>query len=140
MNCFTCSAQNQEVPRRINSHPPTHYNYHQRPPNIKIMTPPRLFLEKRLLWAAFTMAFYRFLRASEFATPSLTWQHVQLVGNKYTIFTEQSKTDPFRCGHATTIHASGTSNCRVRHYSYMLRQSSNLRTIHQFSKVADFPH
>ena len=29
-------------------------------------------LEKRLLWAAFTMALYEFLRASEFATPSLT--------------------------------------------------------------------
>ena len=60
--------------------------------------------EKRLLWAAFTMAFYGFLRASEFATPSLTWQHVQLVGNKYTIFIEQSKTDPFCCGHTITIH------------------------------------
>ena len=33
-------------------------------------------LEKHLLWAAFIMAFYGFLRASEFATPSLKWQHV----------------------------------------------------------------
>ena len=29
-------------------------------------------LEKRLLWAAFTLAFYGFLRANEFATPNLT--------------------------------------------------------------------
>ena len=28
-------------------------------------------LEKRLLWSAFTLAFYGFLRASEFATPDL---------------------------------------------------------------------
>ena len=67
-----------------------------------------------MLWAAFTMAFYGFLRASEFATPILTWQHVQLVGNRYTVFLEQSKTDPFRCGHTITVHASGTSTCPVR--------------------------
>ena len=69
-------------------------------------------LEKPLLWAAFTMAFYGFLRASEFATPSLNWQHVQRTGNAYTIFIEQS--DPFRCGHSITIYASGTSTCPVR--------------------------
>ena len=60
------------------------------------------------------MAFYRFLRASEFATLSLKWQHVQKTGNAYTIFIEQSKTDPFRCGHSITIYASGTSTCPVR--------------------------
>ena len=71
-------------------------------------------LEKRLLWAAFTMAFYGFLRASEFATPSLKWQHVQRTDNTYTIFIEQSKTDPFHCGHSITIYASSTSTCPVR--------------------------
>ena len=71
-------------------------------------------LEKCLLWAAFTMAFYGFLRASEFATPSLKWQHVLRAGNMYTIFIERSKTDPFRCGHSITLYASGTSTCPVR--------------------------
>ena len=71
-------------------------------------------LEKRLLWAAFTMAFYGFLRASEFTTPSLKWQHVQRTGNAYTTFIEQSKTDPFHCGHLITIYASDTSTCPVR--------------------------
>ena len=71
-------------------------------------------LEKRLLWAAFTMAFYGFLRATELATPSLKWQHVQRTGNAYIIFIEQSKTYPFRCGHSITIYASGTSTCPVR--------------------------
>ena len=60
------------------------------------------------------MVFYRFLRASEFATLSLKWQHVQRTGNAYTIFIEQSKADPFHCGHSITIYASSTSTCPVR--------------------------
>ena len=68
-------------------------------------------LEKRLLWAAFTLAFYGFLRASEFATPNLTWRHIQLAGDRYTVLIEQSKT---RHGHTIAIHASGTSTCPVR--------------------------
>ena len=71
-------------------------------------------LEKCLLWAAFTLAFYGFLRASEFATPNLTWRHIQLAGDRYTVLIEQSKTDPFRHGHTIAIHASGTSTCPVR--------------------------
>lgn len=71
-------------------------------------------LEKRLLWAAFTLAFYGFLRASEFATSNLLWQHIHLAGNRYTVFIQQSKTDPFRCGHTIAIHATGTSTCPVR--------------------------
>ena len=35
-------------------------------------------LEKRLLWAAFTFAFFGFLRTSEFATAALIWQHIHL--------------------------------------------------------------
>jgi len=71
-------------------------------------------LEKRLLWAAFTMAFYGFLRASKFVTPSLKWQHVQRTGNAYTIFNEQPKTDPFRCGYLITIYASSILTCPVK--------------------------
>ena len=43
-------------------------------------------LEKRLLWSAFTLAFYGFLRASEFATPHLSWSNVQLNPNKVVVF------------------------------------------------------
>jgi len=71
-------------------------------------------LEKRLLWAAFTLAFYGFLIASEFASPTLTWQYLQLAGDQYTVLIEQSKTDPFRHGHTITIHANGISTCPVR--------------------------
>ena len=48
-------------------------------------------LRKRLLWAAFTLVFYGFLRASEFATAVLTWQHIHLESDRYTVFVEQSK-------------------------------------------------
>ena len=55
-------------------------------------------LEKRLLWAAFTLAFYGFLRASEFSTAALIWQHIYLETDRYTVSIEQSKTNPFHCG------------------------------------------
>ena len=45
-------------------------------------------LEKRLLWAAFILAFYGFLQASKFANPNLTWQHIHLAANRYTVFIE----------------------------------------------------
>ena len=71
-------------------------------------------LEKWLLWAAFTLAFYGFLRASEFASSSFTWQHIHLSDDRYTILIEQSKTDPFHRGHIVNVHATGTSTCPVR--------------------------
>ena len=36
------------------------------------------------------------------------------LANAYTIVIEQSKTDPFHCGHSITIYASSTSTCPVR--------------------------
>ena len=71
-------------------------------------------LEKRLLWSAFTMAFYGFLRASEFATPNLSWANIQLNTEKIMVYLEHSKTDPFRKGHTITIYATDTSTCPVR--------------------------
>ena len=66
-------------------------------------------LEKRLLGSLYP----GFLQASEFATSNLIWQHINLGGNRYTVFIGQSKTDPFRCGHTITIHATDTSTCPV---------------------------
>ena len=68
-------------------------------------------LEKRLLWSAFTLAFYGFLRASEFTTPELTWSHIQHHTDKVVVFIQQSKTDPF---YTMAIHATETSTCPVR--------------------------
>ena len=44
-----------------------------------------------MLWGAFTLAFYGFLKASKFATAALIWQHVHLESDRYTEFIEQSK-------------------------------------------------
>ena len=71
-------------------------------------------LEKRLLWLAFTQAFYGFLRASKFTSSSLQWSDVQFSATTVAIDLRQSKTDPFRRGHTITIQATSTSTCPVR--------------------------
>ena len=71
-------------------------------------------LEKRLLWSAFTQAFYGFLRASEFTSSSLQWSDVQFSATTVAIDLRQSKTDPFRRGHTITIQVTSTSTCPVR--------------------------
>ena len=60
------------------------------------------------------LAFYGFLRASEFATTELTWPDLHMENDHYTVLIHQSKTDPFHRGHVITIHASGTSTCPVQ--------------------------
>ena len=71
-------------------------------------------LEKRLLWSAFTLDFYGFLRASEFTSSSLQWLDVQFSATTVAIDLRQSKTDPFRRGHTITIQATSTSTCPVQ--------------------------
>ena len=71
-------------------------------------------LEKRLLRSAFTLAFYGFLRASEFTSSSLQWSDVQFSATTIAIDLRQSKTDPFRRGHTITIQATSTSTCPVQ--------------------------
>ena len=80
-------------------------------------------LEQRLLWAAFALAFYEFMRVSEFTAPSssdsfsppgLHWSDVQLHQSSVALTLCQSKTDPFRRGHCITVSATNTSTCLVR--------------------------
>ena len=66
------------------------------------------------MWSAFTLAFYGFLRASEFTSSSLQWSGVQFSATIVAIDLRQSKTDPFIQGHAITIQATSTSTCPVR--------------------------
>ena len=77
---------------------------------------------KRMLWAAFCVAFYGFLRASELCSPAassfdpmatlchsdltLTWSSAQLL-------IKASKTDPFRQTCTITMGATHTSTCPV---------------------------
>ena len=71
-------------------------------------------VEKRLLWSAFTLAFYAFLRAGEFTDSSLQWCDVQSSPTTITIHLRQSKTDLFRCGQSIILQATSTSTCPVR--------------------------
>ena len=60
------------------------------------------------------IVFYGFLRASEFVTATLIWQHIHLESDRHTVFIEQSKTNHYCCDHTITIYATGTSTCPVR--------------------------
>ena len=93
-------------------------------------------LEQRLLWAAFALAFYGFMRVSEFTSstssdsfspPGLHWSDVQLHQSLVTLTLRQSKTDPFRRGHCITITSTNTSTCPVRalHHYYSLVPPAN---------------
>ena len=79
-----------------------------------------------MLWAAFTLAFFGFLRASEFTcnsssfdpTVHLCLRDVTFVPNiespsHMLVFIKQSKTDPFRKGCTLTIARSTTYICSV---------------------------
>ena len=78
--------------------------------------------DKRMLWAAFTLAFYGFLRASEFTSPSprsydptvtLCRQDITIQTTTLKLLVKASKTDPFRQTCTLTIGATGTSTCPV---------------------------
>ena len=76
-------------------------------------------VEQRLLWAAFTTAFYGFLRVGEFtssvnASATLQWSDIQLSPTALTIRLRQSKTDSFHRGHTLSISATNTSTCPVK--------------------------
>ena len=78
-----------------------------------------------MLWAAFTLAFFGFLRSSEFTChgpfdPSvhLTCNDITLLPNSHSpshmlVHIKQSKTDPFRQGHTITIAKSSSPICSV---------------------------
>ena len=74
-------------------------------------------VEKRLLWSTFTVAFYGFLRASEFtsSTPigatTLTWNDIEFSPSYILIHLRQSKTDLFCRGCSITLAATGTFTC-----------------------------
>ena len=64
-----------------------------------------------MLWFAFTLAFYGFLRASEYL--NLQWLDISC-NSRITINLRQSKTDPFRNGHQIHVYLANTSICPVR--------------------------
>ena len=96
-------------------------------------------LKKRSLWAAFTLTFYGFLRASEFSITALIWQHIYLETDRYTVFIEQSKTNPFHCGHTITIYETGTSVCPVRVLRLHMEASTPFQANSTVFKGGRFP-
>ena len=102
---------------------------------------------KRLLWPAFTVAFYGFLRASEFtsSTPigatTLTWNDIEISPSYILIRLRQSKTDPYRRGCSITLAATGTSTCPCKalcHYANIIsprNQEDPLFSAGQFSPL-----
>ena len=88
---------------------------------------PKFFhnLNHVMLWAVFTLAFFGFLRSSEFTCngsfdPSvhLTCNDITLLPNSHSpshmlVHIKQSKTDPFRQGHTLAIAKSSSPICSV---------------------------
>ncbi len=76
--------------------------------------------DKRMLWASFCLAFYGFLRASEYtsryahsfdAQTTLCRRDLQLTQSSIAVTLKASKTDPFRQGCTLHIAATSTSTC-----------------------------
>ena len=80
--------------------------------------------DKLMLWSAFTLAFFGFLRSSEFTSPSLSYfnslVHLSCSDISFTshgsliLQLKLSKTDPFRKGCSITLAPSGRSVRAVR--------------------------
>ena len=112
-----------QKPPKLNRYPITIqildsiYNYFQPPQSFNV--------DHIMLWAAFTLAFFGFLRASEFTCNSSSFDptvHLCLIitfipniesPNHMLVSIKQSKTDPFRKGCTLTIARSTTSICSV---------------------------
>lgn len=80
--------------------------------------------DKLMLWSAFTLAFFAFLRSSEFTSPSsvhfnplvhLSRSDISFTSaGSLSLQLKSSKTDPFRMGCSITLAPSGRSVCAVR--------------------------
>ena len=98
--------------------------------------------DKAFYWAAFTLAFYGFLRASEYTSPTPTHfirqrhllrENVTVHKDAMEILIKGSKTDQFR--KSTTLHLPrlGTATCPVRAIKKFLNQSKNRSTLPLFT-------
>lgn len=94
-------------------------------------------LDKLAYWAAFSLAFYGFLRASEFTAPSPSWysstEHltvgdVSCSTNSVRIVLRHSKTNQFGKVEPITVGSNGTSTCPLR------------AMVKYLARRAQFPH
>ena len=79
--------------------------------------------DQYMLWAAFTLAFFGFLRSAEFRSPATSRfstlhtflrSDITIHSSHLFVHVKVSKADPFRNGSNLIIHAMGSSICRVR--------------------------
>ena len=80
--------------------------------------------DKLRLWSAFTLAFYGFLRSSEFTSPSttqfhphvhLSWSDISFSSDgSLSLQLKASKTDPYRQGCSLLLAPSGRSVCAIQ--------------------------
>jgi len=98
---------------------------------------------KRMLWAAFCVAFYGFLRASELCSPTartfdptatLCHADLTLAATAAQLLIKASKTDPFRVTCTVTIGATHTSTCPVSalHHYLPFRSTHTSRPLFVF--------
>ena len=101
--------------------------------------------DKLMLWSAYTLAFFGFLRSSKFTSPSSTdfnpLVHLACSDISFTcngsllLQLKASKTDPFRMGCSITLAPSGGSVCAVRamHHNLAHRLPGNSTPLYLFS-------
>ena len=77
-----------------------------------------------LLWSAFTLAFYGFLRSSEFMSSTPQWLDDHFSVTTIAINLWQSKTDPFILVHTVIIQATSTSTFSVWAVNYFAEVST----------------
>ena len=92
--------------------------------------------EQRMLWCAFTLAFYGFLRVSEYT--NLRWCDVTLTTDHLSIILHQSKTDPFRRGCTVKIFKTKSSTCPCHAFEVYRKLSGIVAPITLLFKAGRF--
>ena len=80
-------------------------------------------LDRTMFWAASALAFFGFLRSSEYTAPTVKWYHrkstlqrsdITIERTRMVVHIKASKTDPFREGISLSTARTGSSMCPVR--------------------------
>ena len=80
-------------------------------------------LDRTMFWAASALAFFDFLRSSEYTAPTVKLYHhkstlqrsdITIEKTRMIVHVKASKTDPFREGMSLSIARTGSSMCPVR--------------------------
>ena len=90
--------------------------------------------DKLMLWAAFTLAYFGFLRSAEFCSPAeatycklatLQWSDVSISRDQVIVSINSSKSDQFKNGCKVHLAATGNSICLARALTKYARSTQN---------------